>query len=58
MTITTLRHLFSSHCVNSSVIVLDLSIFLRECKYLSPKQSSPNLHNDLKKDGVQLLLSN
>ena len=27
-------------------------------KYLSPKQSPPISHNDLKKDGVQLLLSN
>ena len=41
---------------------LDLGIFLRELrslrKYLGPKQSPPISHNDLKKDGVQLLLSN
>ena len=27
-------------------------------KYLGPKQSPPISHNDLKKDGAQLLLSN
>ena len=55
MTIITLHHLFFGHCVNLSVIVLDLGIFLRE---RSPKQSPPISHNDLKKDGAQLLLSN
>ena len=58
MTIITLHHLFFGHCVNLSVIVLDLGIFLRERKYLGPKQSPPISHNDLKKDGAQLLLSN
>ena len=61
MTIITLHHLFCSHCVNSSVIVLDLGIFFGSIapseKYLSPKQSPPISHNDLKKDGAQLLLS-
>ena len=53
MTAITLHHLCFGHFVNSSVIVLDLGIL-----YLSPKQSPPISHNDLKKDGVQLLLSN
>ena len=53
MTIITLHHLCFGHCVNSSVIVLDLGIFLQEL------QQSPLIsHNDLKKDGAQLLLSN
>ena len=47
MKIITLHHLFFSHCVNSSVNILDLS----------PKQSPPISHNELKKDGVQLSLS-
>ena len=53
MTLITLHHLCFGHCVNSSVIVLDLGIFLRELlpseKYLGPKQSPPISHNDLKK---------
>ena len=55
MTIT-LHHLFLGHCVKSEMIVLDLGIFLRE-KYLGSKQSPPISHNDLKKNGEQLLLS-
>ena len=48
-------YLHNLHCVNSSMIVLDLSSVLRELyspseKYLGPKQSPQNLHNDLKKD--------
>ena len=31
---------------------------LPQKNYLGPKQSTPISHNDLKKDGVQLLLSN
>ena len=58
MTIITLHHLCFGHCANSSVIVLDLGIFAPEEKYLGPKQSPPISHNDLKKDGAQLLLSN
>ena len=34
MTIITLHHLCFGHCVNSSVIVLDLGIFLRELRSL------------------------
>ena len=50
MTIITLHHLFFGHCVNSSV-------YTPSEKYRGPKQSRPNSHNDLKKDGAQLLLS-
>ena len=50
MTIITLHHVFFGHCVNLSVIVLDLGIL-----YLGPKQLPPISHNDLKKDGAQLL---
>ena len=61
MTIITLHHLFFCHCVNLSGIVLDRGIFLRsvapEEKYLGPKLSPTISHNDLKKDGAQLLLS-
>ena len=61
MTIITLHHLFFGHSVNFSVIVLDLGIFFGSYapseKYLGPKQSSAISHNDLKKDGAQLLLS-
>ena len=51
------------HCVNLSMIALDLGIFLRELcslreKYLGPKQSPPISYNDLKKDGAQLSLFN
>ena len=60
MTIT-LHHLCFSHCVNLSLIVWTSVFFFRSCtpseKYLNPKQSPPISHNDLKKDGVQLLLS-
>ena len=62
MTIITLHHLFFGHCVNSSVICLDLGIFLRELRSLRkiPRSkiiTSDFTHNDLKRDGVQLLLS-
>ena len=72
MTKITSHHLFFDQCVNLSVIVLDLGISLDLAlfffvsffgsytpseKYPSPKQSPPISHNDLKKDGAQLLLS-
>ena len=101
MTIITLHHLCFGHCVNSSVIVLDLGIFLRELRSLRkipqsknnhlrldinnfapslfrslwefvgdcfgpryfssgaalPQKNTSVQHNDLKKDGAQLLLS-
>ena len=47
--------------MKSEVIVLDRGIFLRECsslsKYLGPKQSLMNSHNDQNKDGAKLVLS-
>ena len=62
MTIITLHDLFFGYCVNSSVIALDLGIFLRELRSLRkiprPRTSPPISHNDLKKEGAQLLLSN
>ena len=62
MTIIILHHLCFGRGVNLSVIVLDLGIFFGSSapseKYLGPKQSPPISHNDLKKDGAQLLLSN
>ena len=53
MTIITWHHLFFGHCVNQSVIVLNLRIFLRELyapseKYLGPKESLPNPHTSKK----------
>ena len=56
MTIITLHHLFFGQCVNLSEIVMDLGTFLRERS--GPKQSPLKSHNDLKKDGAQLVLSN
>ena len=53
MTIKTLHHLFFGHCVNSLVFVLGLGIYFffsgAPEKYVGPKQSSSNSHNDLKK---------
>ena len=61
MTIITLHHLFFGHCVNLSVIALDLGIFFREQRSVRKiprsKKSPPTSHNDLKKGGAQLLLS-
>ena len=62
MTIITLHHLCFGHCVKSLVIVLmPRYFFFGSCapseKYLGPNQSPPISHNDLKKDGAQLLLS-
>ena len=48
MTIITLHYLFS-------VIVWIRRWLAPSEKYLGPKQSPPNSHNDLKKDGAQLL---
>ena len=46
------------YCVNLLVIVLGLSMsYAPSEKYLGPKQSPLVSHNDLKKDGAQLLLS-
>ena len=67
MTIITLHHLFFGHCVN--LFFVDLcglfwtsffffGSYTPSEKYLSPKQSPPISHNDLKKDGAQPLLSN
>ena len=68
MTIITLHHLFCGHCVNSSVIVLDLGIFLRELRSLekyAPSKNTSVQNNHIrfhtmtsKRDGAQLLLSN
>ena len=56
MTITTLHYLFFGHCVNSSMIVLDLGVFPRELhslrKNLGPKQSPPNYHTMTSKQMV------
>ena len=57
MTIITAHHLFLCHCVNSSVFVLDPRYFssgavLPQKNNLGPKQSPPNSHNDLQKDGA------
>ena len=54
----TLHYLFFGHCVNLLVIVLGLGMsYAPSEKYLGPKQSPLVSHNDLKKDGAQLLLS-
>ena len=44
MTIITLHHLCFGHCVNSSVIVLDLGIFLRELVLPQKNTSVQNNH--------------
>ena len=44
-----------SDCIGVSVLLF-MSCVPSE-KYLGPKQSPPISHNDLKNDGVQLLLS-
>ena len=46
MTIITLHHLFFGHCVNSSVIVLDLGIFLRELRSLRKIPRSKTITSD------------
>ena len=61
MTIITAHHLFFGHCVNLSVIVLDLGIFLRELRSLRKIPRSKTITSDFtqwpQKDGAQLLLS-
>ena len=46
MTIITLHHLCFGHCVNSSVIVLDLGIFLRELRSLRKIPRSKTITSD------------
>ena len=63
MTIITLHHLFFGHCVNLSVIILDLGIFSSGAMLPQKNTSVQNNHLwfhtiNLKKDGAQLLLSN
>ena len=46
MTIITLHHLCFGHCVNSSVIVLDFGIFLRELRSLRKIPRSKTITSD------------
>ena len=61
MTIITLHHLCFGHCVNSSVIVLDLGIFVRELRSLRKIPRSKKITSDFtqwpQNYGAQLLLS-
>ena len=55
MTIITLHHLFFGHCVNLSVIVLDLSIFLWELRSLRKIPRSKTITSDFHVDKKYLL---